>query len=85
MDYQYRNYKRLALIVQNAQDLETYRPAAKEVARYVERWGLRYEELIGTDAMLRRLVEIAASLDQVDDDFLVIPPGGELTQDQFFR
>ena len=85
MDYQYRNYKRLALIVQNAQDLETYRPAAKEVARYVERWGLRYEELIGTDTMLQRLIEIATSLDQVDDDFLVIPPGGELTQDQFFR
>ena len=85
MDYQYHNYKRLALIVQNAQDLKTYRPAAKDVARYCERWGLRYEEITGTDAMLRRLVEIAASLDQVNDDFLVVPPGGVLTQDQFFR
>lgn len=85
MDYQYHNYKRLALIVQNTQEVETYRPAAKEVARYCERWGLRYEELVGTDALLRRLFEIAVSLDQVDDDFLVIPPGGVLTQDQFFR
>ncbi len=85
MDYQYHNYKRLALIVQNTQELETYRPAAKEVARYCERWGLRYEEIIGSDALLRRLFEIAASLDQADDDFIVVPPGGVLTQDQFFR
>jgi hypothetical protein len=85
MDYQYHNYKRLALIVQNTQELETYRPAAQEVARYCERWGLRYEEIVGTDAMLRRLIEIAAGLDQADDDFLVVPPGGALTQTQFFR
>jgi hypothetical protein len=85
MDTQYHNYKRLALIVQNAADLETYRPAALEVARYCERWGVRYEELVGTDALLRRLVEVAAGLDQADEGFLVVPPGGVLTQDQFFR
>ena len=73
------------VIAQNAQDLETYRPAAQEVARYCERWGLRYEEIIGTDAMLRRLIEIAAALDQADGDFLVVPPGGVLTQTMFFR
>lgn len=85
MDTQYHNYKRLALIAQNAQDLETYRPAAQEVARYCERWGLRYEEIIGTEAMLRRLIEIAAALDRADGDFLVVPPGGVLTQTMFFR
>jgi hypothetical protein len=85
MDTQYHNYKRLALIVQNSVDLETYRPAALEVARYCERWGLRYEELVGTDAILLRLVEIAAGLDQADENFLVVPPGGVLRQDQFFR
>jgi hypothetical protein len=85
MNYQYHNYKRLALIVQNAQDLETYRPPAQEVARYCERWGVRYEEIIGSDAMLRRLIEIAAGLDQAGEDFLVVPPGGVLTQAQFFR
>jgi len=85
MDYQYHNYKRLALIVQNARDLETYRPAAQEVARYCRRWGLRYEELIGTDSMLQRLIEIAAELDQADENFLIVPPGGTLTQNQFFR
>jgi hypothetical protein len=85
MDYQYKNYKRLALIVQNARDLETYRPAAQEVARYCERWGIRYEELVGSDVMLLRLIELATDLDQSDEDFIVVPPGGELTQDKFFR
>ena len=66
-------------------DLETYRPAAQEVARYCEQWGIRYEELIGSDTMLLRLIEIAADLDQVDDDFIVVPPGGNLIQSQFFR
>jgi hypothetical protein len=85
MDTQYHNYKRLALIVHNKEDLESYRPAAQEVARYCERWGVRYEELVGTDTMLRRLFEIAANLDRTNEDFLVVPPGGTLTQNQFFR
>lgn len=85
MDYQYHNYKRLALIVHNAQELKIYRPAAQEVARYCERWEFHYEEIVGTDTMVRRLIEIAAGLDQADADFLVIPPGGVLTQAQFFR
>ncbi len=85
MDTQYHNYKRLALVVQNERDLETYRPAALEVARFCKRWGMRYEELVGTDDMLRRLIEIAAQLDQADGDFVVVPPGGTLTQTMFFR
>ncbi len=85
METQYHNYKRLALVVQNASDLEKYRPAALEVAAYCERWGLRYEEILGSDEMLLRLIEIAAGLAQADDDFLVVPPGGVLTQGMFFR
>ena len=85
MDYQYHNYRRLALIVQNLQDLETYRPAAQEVAEYCQRWGMHYEEIIGTDEMLRRLVETAAALDKAGEDFLVIPPGGTVQQSQFLR
>jgi hypothetical protein len=73
------------LIVQNVRDLEFYRPAAREVARYCERWGIRYEELIGSDTMLLRLVKVATNLDQADEDYIVVPPGGTLTQDQFFR
>jgi hypothetical protein len=46
---------------------------------------MRYEEVLGSDAYVRRLVEVAVALDQADGDFLVIPPGGEIRQDQFMR
>jgi hypothetical protein len=49
---------------------------------------MRYEEIRGSDGYVRRLVE-AASLnndltpDKAGNDFLVIPPGGEIRQDDF--
>lgn len=57
----------------------------QQICQYCERWGVRYEELLGTDAMSQPLIEITAGLDQVDHDFLVAPPGGILNQTQFFR
>ena len=85
MDQQYQHYKRLVLVAHSQADLEKYRPQAHEVARYCERWGMRYEEILGSDQYVRRLVEVAAALDKADDDFLVIPPGGEISQTQFIR
>jgi hypothetical protein len=85
MDTQYRNYKRLAFVAHSLEDLENFRPQAQDVAAYCQRWGMRYEEVIGSDDYVRQLVEVAAALDQAGDDFLVIPPGGEITQDQFLR
>jgi hypothetical protein len=85
MDTQYHRYRRLMLAARNAQELETYRPQAQEVAAYCARWGLRYEERLGSDDYLQRLVELAINLDPAGDDFLLIPPGGVLTQAQFMR
>jgi len=85
MDQQYQHYERLVLVAHDPADLEAYRPQAQEVARFCERWGMRYEEVLGSDAYVRRLVEVAVALDQADGDFLVIPPGGEIRQDQFMR
>ena len=85
MDQQYQHYKRLVFVAHNQADLEAYRPRALEVARFCERWGMSYEEVLGSDGYVRRLLEVAAALDQADDDFVVIPPGGEIRQDQFMR
>lgn len=86
MDQQYRHYKRLTLVAHKQEDLDTYRPQAKKVAEYcASRWNYGYSEILGTDVYVRRLVEIAGDLSQVDDEFLMVPPGGELTQDQFMR
>ena len=85
MDQQYQHYERLVLVAHDQADLEAYRPQAQEVARFCERWGMRYEERLGSDQYVRRLIQVAAELDRADGDFLVIPPGGEIRQEQFMR
>ena len=93
MDQQYQNYERVVLVAHSQPDLETYRPQAMEVARFCERWGMRYEEILGSDAYVLRLVELIqavaarglAALDGAGKDFVVIPPGGEIRQEQFMR
>ena len=92
LDQQYRNYSRIALVASTAEEMAAYRGQAQEVARFCERWGMRYEELLGSDDYVRRLIETAITLrdgatrpDDVGPDFLVIPPGGQIRQDMFMR
>lgn len=85
MDQQYQHYERLAFVAHNINDLEKYRPQAKEIAQYCEQWGFRYEEILGSDGYVRRLIEVAAAIDKADSDFIVIPPGGIITQAMFAR
>ncbi len=85
MDIQYQNYQRLMFVAHNQEDLDYYRPQALEVARFCERWGMRYEELQGSDDYIRRLVAVTTALDRVDGDFVLAPPGNELTLSQFLR
>ena len=85
MDTQYHNYKRIAFIAHEQKDLERYRKVAKEVAQYCERWGMSYQEMLGSDQYIRRLAELALSPDRNDYDFIIISPGGELKQRDFIR
>ena len=85
MDQQYQHYERLVLVAHNDAEMDKYRPQAQKVARYCERWGMRYQEILGSDDYVRRLVEVASALDRADGDFLVILPGGEISQNQFIR
>jgi hypothetical protein len=91
LDQQYQNYRRLALVAPNQAGLETYRPVAREVARFCERWDMVYEEILGSDSYVRRLVDTVRGLrengsdaaDRLGTDFLLIPPGGEIRQHAF--
>ena len=85
MDQQYQHYRRLVLIAHSQIDLDAYRPQAKEVAAYCERWGMEYEEVLGSNEFVRRLVEVAINLEKIDNSFLVVPPGGEIQQKQFMQ
>jgi hypothetical protein len=83
MDQQYQHYKRLVFVAHSKEDLEKYRPQAKEVAEFCARWGMRYEEILGSEIFVQRLAEIAQSPELVDQEFIIVPPGGELRQQQF--
>ena len=85
MDQQYQHYKHITLVVHNEEDLEQYRPQAQKVAEYCGQWGMDYNEVMGSDAYVRNLIEVAQDLSKAGDDYLVIPPGGELKQDHFMR
>lgn len=85
MDQMYQKYVRLVFVAHRQADLDEYRPQALEVAEYCRRWGMRYEEALGSDVYIRRLVEVAQALDKADGEFVVVPPGGTLEQSQFLR
>jgi len=85
MDQQYMNYRRLVFIAHSREELETYRPRALEVAEFCKRWGMKYEEVLGSEAYIRNLVNAVSTLSESDEQFLVIPPGGSIEQSQFFR
>jgi hypothetical protein len=85
IDSLYHNYKRIAFVAHSQADLEKYRLQAQEVARFCERWGMRYEEIQGSEAYVNRLVEMAMASDRSDKNFILVPPGEELRQEQFLR
>lgn len=86
MDQQYQHYERLAFIAHDNEDLYKYRPQAQEVAHYCQRWNMRYEEILGSDDYIHRLVEKSLKPDRIDDeDFVIVPPNGEVTQMMFMR
>jgi hypothetical protein len=76
MDQQYQHYERLVLVAHSQEDLDEYRVQAQAVARFCERWGLRYEEMLGSDAYLRRLVELVQMAAQGTTEMLR-PEGGD--------
>ena len=85
MDQQYMNYTRLVLVAHTQEGLESYRPRALEVAEYCQRWGMKYEEVLGSDEYIRDLVKAVSTLSESDEQFLVIPPGESIEQSRFLR
>jgi hypothetical protein len=71
------NYKRLALIDTGQYDLERYREFSKRTA---ERFGLRYEEIQGSNALVKKMI-----FGPWDDEFVVVQPGEAIRYEHFFH
>ncbi len=69
------NYKRLALINTGHYELEKYREYTRRTA---EQFGLRFEEIEGSTALIKKMV-----LGPWDEEFVVLEPGQTFALDQF--
>lgn len=76
------NYHRVVLVGADSQELEEHRARVQDIAAFV---GCRYEEMLGDTDYLAALIKKFRSLGVADEDFLIVPPGGETAQMQFWR
>ena len=83
MEQQYQHYKRLLFIAHHQEDLEAYRPRALEVAAYCDRFGMVYEEYIGSEDFLDQIAVALDTQENWPSNFVVVPPGGILQQEMF--
>jgi hypothetical protein len=83
MEQQYQNYRRLLFVAHHQEDLDAYRPRALEVAAYCERFGMQYEEYLGSEDFLDQIADVLRTQENWSENFVVIPPGGTLRQDMF--
>jgi hypothetical protein len=83
MEQQYQNYKRLLFVAHRQEDLEAYRPRALEVAAYCDRFGMVYEEYLGSEEFLDQIAEALDSQENWPSNFVVVPPGGVIKQAMF--
>ncbi|MBS0326076.1 MAG: DUF1638 domain-containing protein [Proteobacteria bacterium] len=83
----YQHYRRVCLVGFSQQELDDYRAQASEVAGFMrERFGeVEYEETLGSTGLIENLVRNGAGPDGADEEFVVIPPGGEITMAHFMR
>jgi hypothetical protein len=84
MKEQYQHYKRLVFVALSKQDLEDYRQRAYQVAEYCQRFGMVYEEYIGSGEFINQIDQVLRSPEYPSTEFIVIRPGETLTQDRFF-
>jgi hypothetical protein len=86
VEMKYRHYRRLCMVGFSQQELDECRPKSQEVADFcASRWGMTYEEILGSTALLEALLQMAAHIDQSNSEFVVVSPGEEISADMFHR
>jgi hypothetical protein len=86
-DMKYRNYRKICLVGFSQEELDAYREQARAVAEFMsKRFGeVVYEETLGSTALIESLVKIGDRARDADDEFVVVPPGGEIGMNLFMR
>ena len=86
VEMKYKHYRKLCMVGFSREELDGCRPAAMRVADFCrERFGMEYEETIGTTDLIEALVRMTERVDTGNSEFVVVPPGGEITTEMFMR
>lgn len=86
-EMKYKNYRKICLVGFSQQELDDYRERAAAVVDFMNQrfGGVVLEETLGSTGLIETLVRTGAQPDDADDEFVVVKPGGEITQDLFMR
>lgn len=86
-EMKYKNYRKICLVGFSQQELDDYRERAAAVADFMNKrfGGVVLEETLGSTALIETLVRTAGQPSDADDEFVVVKPGGEISQDLFMR
>lgn len=86
VEMKYRHYRHLCMVGFSQQELDECRPMSQKVAEFCStRWGMTYEEILGSTALLEDLLRMAVNIDRGNSEFVVVPPGGEISAEMFHR
>ncbi len=83
METQYQHYRRLVFVAHSQDDLDVYRPRALEVAAYCKRFGMVYEEYLGSEDFIKQISDALDAQKDVSSEFIVVLPGNTLQQAMF--
>lgn len=91
-EMKYKHYRKICLVGFSQEEIDAYRERAQAVAEFMDRrfGGVVCEETLGSTALIEGLVRMPGRLvgareKAVDDEFVVIDPGGEITMDLFME
>lgn len=86
VEMKYRHYRTLCMVGFSQEELDGCRADAMKVAAFCkQRFGMEYEETIGTSELIDALVAMPGRIDSDTEEFVVVRPGGELTLEMFLR
>ncbi|MCL4745680.1 MAG: DUF1638 domain-containing protein [Burkholderiaceae bacterium] len=86
VEMKYKHYRKLCMVGFSQEELDSCRADAMKVADFCrERFSMEYEETIGTTDLIEALVKMPARIAEGNDEFVIVPPGGEITMEMFLR
>ncbi len=86
VEVKYHHYRRLCMVGFSDEELELCRPMARKVADFCgQRWGMTYEEVIGSTGLLDALLSMPERLDSGNSEFVVVRPGETIEAEMFMR